>query len=38
MSHLARGPMIMGIDSKAIAARCRRNNLQHLMLAMEASQ
>lgn len=37
MSHLARGPMTMGIDSKAIAVRCRRDYLQHLMPAMEAS-
>jgi hypothetical protein len=38
MSHLARGPVIMGIDGKAIAARCGRDNLRHLMRAMEASQ
>jgi hypothetical protein len=30
--------MIMGIDSKAIAARCRRDILRQSMLAMEASQ
>lgn len=37
MSHLARGPMHMGIDSKASAAGCRRLGLCSCEIGKEAA-